>query len=704
MRKIILTLWLLIFATSVLVAEADLNQKINDQLQQQLHDAKTNEWIRINIILENQYDSSALIEQSRALPKVERRDFVIDKLSKFSGNSQADLLSKLNNYKNTSSVKNIRALWVTNLINCYAKKDVISEISKQPEVNYIDHDEKRKLIRLEPTSQDKLQTNNSKGKSLAWNVTHVGANDAWDLGYTGAGVTVSVIDTGVNYNHTDLADHLWCSPSYPNHGYDYANNDDNPMDDHGHGTHVAGTVAGDGTSGTSTGMAPDAEIMCMKVMDSNGSGYESDVFSAIQFSITNGADVISMSLGWLHDWGPNRSQWRSTMDNVLAAGMIASVAAGNEGNQQYLYPVPDNIRTPGDCPPPWLHPDQQLSGGTSSVVAVGATNSSDNLANFSAHGPVTWEYINPFNDYPYSPEMGLIRPDVVAPGVSITSLCHYNNTGYVGGYNWSGTSMATPCVSGIMALMLSKNDGICAAEIDQILEENAYHITTNKSNTYGSGRVKALESVNAVPSPSPVFFVNPTQIDFGEVIVGEDSVAQFTLQNQGGGNLSGSITTPLDFSVCEANKNQPKNSIDYSLTGGESQVYNLTFTPTQEVTYEDSVQITQVPFFNHFLGVTGVGTTIASVDENDVNFADIKFDVFPNPVTTISTVEFYLPGNDSNEGILEIYNTKGQIVRSVSISEGKTDIPLNNLTSGLYFYKLNLNEKYCTKKVILLEN
>ncbi|MCH7761382.1 S8 family peptidase, partial [candidate division TA06 bacterium] len=208
------------------------------------------------------------------------------------------------------------------------------------------------------------------------------------------------------------------------------------------------------------------------------------------------AHVMTFSIGWSHAWGPDRTSWRNALDNALLAGLHASVAAGNEDN---FYSPPDNVRTPGDVPPPWLHPDQTLSGGLSGVVTVGATNSGDTIAGFSSRGPVSWEIISPWFDYPYNPEMGLIDPDVSAPGVCVTSLNAFNNTSYVS--CWNGTSMATPHVAGLMALMLSKNPSLSPALVDSIIEVTAIELgLPGKDNAYGSGRINALAAINAVPA------------------------------------------------------------------------------------------------------------------------------------------------------------------------------------------------------------
>lgn len=297
----------------------------------------------------------------------------------------------------------------------------------------------------------------------------------WNLGYDGTGVVVAIIDTGVNYNHVDLADHMWNGGSqYPHHGYDFVNNDNDPMDDVDHGSHCAGIVAGDGTSGTHTGIAPNATIMALKVLDADGSGTSTDIQDAMQFAMQHDADVVSMSLGGSGQSG-NRT-YRQIFVNMMNASVVAAVAAGNDGEDYSTYAVPVNVGSPGNCPPPWHNPDQTLTGGHSAVVTVGASNRNDCKSTFSSFGPVTWYTGSSwsgdgYEDYRYqansSTNIGLIKPDVIAPGTDITSSSNTDNTGF---NIMPGTSMATPCVAGMMALMLQANPNLTPALIDEILE------------------------------------------------------------------------------------------------------------------------------------------------------------------------------------------------------------------------------------------
>jgi len=591
MKKSVLFMLLVLTFTFLSAA----NGIISADLQNQLNTISDSEQIRVNIIMKDSYDTANLQNSTRNLRKAEKREFVVNELKSFSNNSQSSLLDFLNSER-AGVVTSINPLWLVNVVTIEADKATINTLAKRADIKSIDHDEMRKMI-VDPIIDE--NADNSPNREITWNVTQVNSDDVWAQGYYGAGVTVAVLDTGVNYNHQDLNDHLWTSPDYPNHGYDFANADDNPMDDHGHGTHCAGTVAGDGTAGSQTGMAPEATIMALKILTADGGGSESFTWDGIQFAIDNGADVLSMSIGWLHAWNPTRETWREAMGNCLAAGVVAAIAAGNEGAQQGAYPIPDNVRTPGDCPPPWLNPDQTLIGGTTATITVGATNSSDGIAGFSGRGPVDWSSVTGYNDYPHQPELGLIRPDISAPGDGIKSLAHYSNTGYEAG--WSGTSMATPGVAGVIALMLSKNYELTPAEIDQIIEENAAIPQTPKNNTFGSGRIDALESINTITAPEtpPLIAKNPNPADEAENVV----VSASLVWANGGG--------ATNYNVYFGTDNPPSNIIDGINTTSTS-------VDISELEY-NSTYYWKVDSFNDFGNIEGEiwsFTTISPADED----------------------------------------------------------------------------------------
>lgn len=485
---------LFVFALAV-VSIAGFTQspsKIEKELREEMNIRGEDELIRINIIMEAQYDQFELRRKSDGfLDKEEKRDFVIKELKNYSKYNQTGVTSVLKDYAQRGKVENVKQYWIFDGVNCYATAEVINELSTRSDIEIIGFDREQCLI---PANEIPTEADNTR--EITSNITKVNADDVWDLGYTGEGVIVAVIDTGVNYNHSDVSDHMWDNPDYPNHGFDFYNNDNNPMDDMGHGTHCAGTVAGDGTGGSQTGAAPDATIMAVKVLNSSGNGSISNICDGIEFAVEQGAHVISMSLGFYGGGSTaERIQFRNTMIGVLEAGVVGSIAAGNEGTSVGNLV---NIRVPGNCPPPWFHPDQTLTGGMTCVVCIGATDSNDAIAYFSSRGPVTWQAIDPWNDYAYTSgsqtQIGLIRPDVCAPGVDIKSL-NYTGSGYT---TMSGTSMATPCVAGVMALMLSKNMYLTPAEIDEILETTAVPLSTSKSNVFGSGRIDALAAVNEI--------------------------------------------------------------------------------------------------------------------------------------------------------------------------------------------------------------
>ena len=455
--------------------------------------------VKINIILAEQADAQELIRMAEAFPtKAERREFVINTLKRQAADAQTGLIEELNILETNGLVEEIRPLWLVNSVSCYANEEAVSAISQRKDILAVYQCEEFQCI--EDVSV--MSSERGDGREIAENIVKVNADQVWALGYTGENVLVALIDTGARLDHADLQGRLWDGGAeYPNHGYDFYQHDNDPSDTHGHGTHVAGTIVGTGVSGTQTGVAPGATLMVLKVFHGEDNLTEVTMWvEAMQFAVEHGADVMNMSLGQPLPDSSVQLMLRQACDNTLAAGVVAAVCAGNSRQIQMLAPVPYNIWSPGDCPPPHLHEDQMVNaGGTSCVICVGAVNNNDVLGDFSSEGPATWSGVAPYNDYPYSSgsstNIGLIRPDVCAPGVNVKSLDFNTTNGYC---LKSGTSMATPCVAGTIALMLSKDHELTPEQIDEILERTAVPLSAHKSNDFGSGRIDALAAVNAV--------------------------------------------------------------------------------------------------------------------------------------------------------------------------------------------------------------
>ena len=596
------------------------NSKITPELEKALREAGPDQLLDIIVICEGTPGYQALMEATSDFPFEQKRKTVVTELKRFTEKKQNHLLSFLKSEEKLGKTERVRSLWVNNVIAVKATRDVVSRLQEMPGIERMVLDVKRNVLLAQGPEGDL-----PLAPATEWNITLINAPAVWALGFTGQGIVVGHFDTGVNYTHADLADHIWVNAGeVPSngldddgngyiddvYGYDFAYNDGDPRDAAGHGTHTAGTVASDGTAGDSCGVAPDAQIMGLKVLDDGGSGTESGVWEAIQYAIDNGARVMTFSIGWQHAWGPNRTQWRNSFDAALAAGLISAVASGNEGGGS----APDNVRTPGDVPPPWLHPDQALTGGLGGVVTVGATNSSDNIAGFSSRGPVSWESISPWFDYPYNPEMGLMDPDVSAPGVSVTSCAYYNNTGYISGY--SGTSMACPHVAGLMALMLSKNPSLTPAVVDSIIEVTALDRgSAGKDNNYGAGRIRCLDAINLVPiSGAPYLFKQSHLIDDsggnnnGRMDPGETVNLIITLMNSGldATNVQAALRESDPYVSVTDSTSDFGDISSGSSADNNSDPYVITVDPSACPGY-------QVPFTLHI--------TADGAYENDVNFS-----------------------------------------------------------------------------------
>lgn len=465
---------------------------IDPLLSEEMTRRNDDEQIKVIVIMKSQYDRAELTRRANYYAtRAERREFVVNELKEYTVASQYDLRRSLSEMQRGAMVTEPTVLWMANALYFDATKAAIHDLARRNDIELIGYAIERNWIPESEGAQPAAAT-----REITQNVIQVGANQVWELGYTGGGVVVAVIDTGVNYNHIDVADHLWDGGSeFPHHGYDVYNHDNDPMDDMGHGSHCAGTVCGDGTGASQTGMAPDATLMCVKCLNANGGGGAQAISEGIQWAVEHGCDMFSMSLGIASSSVTERTLLRNTCEAALDAGVVAAIAAGNEGDSQGQYPIPNNVRVPGSCPPPYMDDVQGANpGDLSCSVCIGAVDFNDDAAYFTSRGPVTWTNTT-FGDYPYNPGIGLIRPDICAPGVNIKSLDYSSNTGYT---TMSGTSMATPCAAGCIALMLSKDIDLLPSEVCRILEETAVPLATGKSNTFGFGRVNVLAAIEAI--------------------------------------------------------------------------------------------------------------------------------------------------------------------------------------------------------------
>ena len=507
MKRFTMIVALVLSICSFSFAQRSTFSKITPDLQEELDkQPSTDKTFSVIITMTDEYDQAQMAHEIQFMKSEEHRSYVVDELKRFSKASQSDLLQLLNEGVRSEIVKDVKSFWLFNGISCTTTREMIEALSQRKDIAVIDLD---RVVMLPDNEKATEVTEAIRG--LAWHVSQVHANDVWAYngasGYDGTGVVVAIIDTGVNYNHVDLSDHMWNGgDEYPNHGYDFFSKDNDPMDEYGHGTHCAGITAGDGTSGTQTGIAPNVTIMALKVFGGAGSEASTDdILEAMSFAVEHGADIVNLSLGSAGASG--NVFYRQAFVNMMNANVVASVAAGNHGQNYDTYSLPANIGSPGNCPSPWHNPDQALSGGQSAAITIGASNRSDRKTTFSSFGPVTWGNVSDYNDYPYAEgsttETGLIKPDIITPGADIVSCNFQDNSGHVSN---KGTSMAAPLASGIMALMLQANPNLTPSQIDQILETTAWPVDfkVKKNNDTGAGRADALACIDAI-------FTNATQ-------------------------------------------------------------------------------------------------------------------------------------------------------------------------------------------------
>jgi subtilisin family serine protease/WD40 repeat protein len=352
-----------------------------------------------------------------------------------------------NSFLATYSISKGEKYWLGNAFSLQVPAKKLKQMANDPRVDRIIENTTIQIPDLEKNIE--FVENTVLKVTYDWGIEKINANRAWDvLGTTGKNIKVAVIDTGIQGDHPDLSGKVTAWADFIN------DSQKAPYDDDGHGTHVAGTIAGNGTEGIHTGVAPDVQLMGAKVLDNEGRGTNQSVLSGLQWAAENGADIINLSLG-----GSQTDAFNAIFEDLHSLGIIPVVAAGNSG------PEPSTIGSPGSHP---------------LALTIGATDVDDQVAPFSSRGPVRTD----------TGEL-IIKPDIVAPGVDIIS------TWREGGYAMaSGTSMATPYTAGAVALIKEALPHASFNDIKSLLTQNSVGLGKYQPNSdSGWGRIDVYEAL-----------------------------------------------------------------------------------------------------------------------------------------------------------------------------------------------------------------
>jgi subtilisin family serine protease len=394
---------------------------------------------------------------------------------KFRDGTPASVQQAIMNDLGAATVKNLGGIHaqVWELLR-YSTPDAVAKYKMSDAIEYIEPDYQVQAFEIPNDPRfDELYGLHNTGQTGGTPGADIDAVSAWDV-FTGSdNVIVVVIDTGIDYTHEDIAGNAWTNPGeIPGngidddgngfiddiHGWDFVNNDNDPMDDHGHGTHCSGTIGGVGNNGIGVaGVNWDVSIMGVKFLNSGGSGYTSDAILAIDYALTiPGVKVMSNSWGG----GGYSAALEEAIQRANDAGVLFVCAAGNYvGNTDVSPNYPSCYTVPN-------------------VMSIAATDDNDDLASFSGYG--------------------LVTVDLGAPGVDILSSLPGNSYGTL-----SGTSMATPHVSGVAALIWGRFPAMTVGQVKTLLMNSVDPVPSLDGMCATGGRLNAFNCIAEPDSIAP---------------------------------------------------------------------------------------------------------------------------------------------------------------------------------------------------------
>ncbi len=342
--------------------------------------------------------------------------------------------------------------------------------------------------------------------NLDESTVQVGAPDAWGAGYDGTGVTIAVVDTGLDAAHGDFDGRVVATENFTTTR--------DPGDRHGHGTHVASIAAGSGdrSDGTYRGVAPGADLLAAKTMDNQGYGIDSWIIAGMEWAVEQGADIVNLSVGGIPT--PGLDPKSDALDRLAAdSDTLFVVAAGNRG------PDAGTLDSPAVA---------------DAALAVGSVTKSDELATSSSIGPRL--------------EDGALKPDVAAPGVEIGAaaaagsfLAEGREPVADGYFGLSGTSMAAPHVVGAAAILLQRDPGLTGEQLKDLLVSSAVGLDSYAPTQQGAGRLditRALEQTITADTGTLTYGVAPYPQGDAEPVTRE-----ITYRNHGDSEITLDLAT-----------------------------------------------------------------------------------------------------------------------------------------------------------------
>ncbi|MBI3030250.1 MAG: S8 family serine peptidase [Candidatus Rokubacteria bacterium] len=635
---------------------------LHPALDAQLRALPPGDTLSVIVEMADQADPAAAAALHPRYARTARLQAVRDALQQLANLRQGAIRAHLLREQSLGKVRRMVSLWIFNGLAVTATEPVIRALAARPDVREVRPDA------LIPMPAPRPAAAGPAADASEWNIAQIRAPEVWalDPAYNGAGTVVGSFDTGVDLTHPDLAgryrgDHAisWFDP-YGQHGA--------PFDFDGHGTHTTGTAVGGGAGGTNIGVAPGARWIAAKAWNDLGFGFTSAFHEIFQWFLAPGGDPANAPDVVNSSWGFSSAgciaEFLPDVRAFRAAGIFPAFAAGNDG------PEPGSVRSPGTY---------------AESFAVGATDFLDDIAFFSGQGP--------------SPCDGSVKPDVSAPGDSILSSVP-------GGYLiFSGTSMATPHVTGAVAVLRSINPALTVDELETVLAQGAVDLgPSGPDNGFGAGRLDLFTSAQIVLGGGSRPVVTVVATDPGAAEAGL-APGVFTVSRTGSTDeiltvsytVGGTATPGSDYAALSGSVTIPAGS-------GTA---TILVTPMDDslVEPDETVVVKLSPDPAYIVGVPGSATVTIASDEVP---PDLVIAAFSTPVSggagaalTVSdttknqgggaagasTTKFYLSTNNVLDGSDVLLGSRGVPGLAAGVSSSATTtvtIPAGTATGNYY--------------------